>query len=328
MNLKMKKVIAWVLVCLCVYGSMPKEMVKAASAGSIYYVPKGQQGCYTDSLDVALQCCSMCGGVITLERDIYYDFPDFIHYDAINKDTILVVDEGVTLTIGKKGLQMDGILQIRGGTVDLENSDGILYGSGKIDLLAGRMIKKSYSVNKNNTSICLEAKSISYGQKLKEAQIPEDKVTWSMPVEGTWQFVKGDLVPQSGTSNQDIVFVPKYPMTYDSLFFTKSGKVTVNAVIPRRQDEKEVQIFAGQNLMKIHPDLMYVSPVTGEKVAGEFTFSTDAKEYDVGKHEISGVFTPQDNNYQSVTDTVVVDIVSVKPEHAAHAIEEARLLPL
>ena len=73
MNLKMKKVIAWVLVCLCVYGSMPKEMVKAASAGSIYYVPKGQQGCYTDSLDVALQCCSMCGGVITLERDIYYD---------------------------------------------------------------------------------------------------------------------------------------------------------------------------------------------------------------------------------------------------------------
>ena len=32
MNLKMKKVIAWVLVCLCVYGSMPKEMVKAASA--------------------------------------------------------------------------------------------------------------------------------------------------------------------------------------------------------------------------------------------------------------------------------------------------------
>ena len=35
--------------------------------------------------------------------------------------------------------------------------------------------------------------------------------------------------------------------------------------------------LAGQNLTKIHPDLMYVSPVTGEKVAGEFTFSTDAK---------------------------------------------------
>ena len=41
------------------------------------------------------------------------------------------------------------------------------------------------------------------------------------------------------------------------------------------------------------------------------------KEYDVGKHEISGVFSPQDNNYQSVTDIVVVDIVSVKPEQAA-----------
>ena len=122
---------------------------------------------------------------------------------------------------------MNGTLQLRGGTVDLEKSEGILYGSGNVLVLDGRVIKKSYSVNKNNSSICLEAKSISYGQKLKEAQIPEDKVTWSMPVEGTWQFVKGDLVPQSGTSNQDIVFVPKYPMTYDSLFFTKSGKVTV-----------------------------------------------------------------------------------------------------
>ncbi len=89
----------------------------------------------------------------------------------------------------------------------------------------------------------MKQKSISYGQKLKEAQIPEDKVEWFVPVEGTWQFVKGDLVPQAGTSNQDIVFVPKYPMTYDSLFFTKSGKITVNTVTPRRQDEKEVQIF-------------------------------------------------------------------------------------
>ena len=72
--------------------------------------------------------------------------------------------------------------------------------------------------------------------------------------------------------------------------------------------------------MKIHPDLMYVSRLPAKKVAGEFTFSTDAKEYDVGKHEISGVFTPQDNNYQSVTDTVVVDIVSVKPEQAAPSV--------
>lgn len=54
MNLKMKKVIAWVLVCLCVYGSMPKEMVKAASSSTIYFVPKGQQGRYTSNLDEAL----------------------------------------------------------------------------------------------------------------------------------------------------------------------------------------------------------------------------------------------------------------------------------
>ncbi len=317
MNLKMKQAIAWVLVCLCVFGTMPKEMVKAASSSTIYYVPKGQQGRYTSNLDEALQSCSSRGGEIILEKDVHYDFPDFIYYDTINKDTTLVVPDGVTLTIGKKGLQMNGTLQLRGGTVDLEKSEGILYGSGRVQVLDGRVIKKSYSVNKNSSSVCFEAKSISYGQKLKEAQIPEDKVEWSVPIEGTWQFVKGDLVPQSGTSNQDIVFVPKYPMTYDSLSFTKSGKVTVNAVAPRRQDEKEVQIFAGQNLTKIHPDLTYVSPVTGEKVAGEFTFSTDAKEYDVGKHEISGVFSPLDNNYQSVTDTVVVDIVSVKPEQAA-----------
>lgn len=102
MNLKMKKVIAWVLVCLCVYGSMPKEMVKAASTGSIYYVPKGQQGRYTGNLDEALQSCSSRGGEIVLEKDVHYDFPDFIYYDTINKDTTLVVSNGVTLTIGKK----------------------------------------------------------------------------------------------------------------------------------------------------------------------------------------------------------------------------------
>ena len=178
MNLKMKKVIAWVLVCLCVYSSMPKEMVKAASAGSIYYVPKGQQGRYTGNLDEALQSCSSRGGEIVLEKDVHYDFPDFIYYDTINKDTTLVVSNGVTLTIGKKGLRMNGTLQLRGGTVDLEKSEGILYGSGNVLVLDGRVIKKSYSVNKNNSSICLEAKSISYGQKLKEAQIPEDKVEW------------------------------------------------------------------------------------------------------------------------------------------------------
>ena len=50
MNLKMKKVIAWVLVCLCVFGSMPKEMVKAASSSTIYFVPKGQQGRYITEL--------------------------------------------------------------------------------------------------------------------------------------------------------------------------------------------------------------------------------------------------------------------------------------
>lgn len=169
------------------------------------------------------------------------------------------------------------------------------------------MIKKSYSVNKNNSSICLEAKSISYGQKLKEAQIPEDKVEWSVPVEGTWQFVKGDLVPQSGTSNQDIVFVPKYPMTYDSLFFTKSGKS--NGKYMLSQDDrmkKKYRFLPGQNLMKIHPDLMYVSPVTGEKVAGEFSFSTDAKEYEVGKLRYRVCLRHRIINYQSVRITVVV----------------------
>ena len=82
MNLKMKKVIAWVLVCLCVYGSMPKEMVKAASSGTIYFVPKGQQGRYTSNLDEALQSCSSRGGEIVLEKDVHYDFPDFIYYDT------------------------------------------------------------------------------------------------------------------------------------------------------------------------------------------------------------------------------------------------------
>ena len=77
-----------------------------------------------------------------MEKDVHYDFPDFIYYDTINKDTTLVVSEGVTLTIGKKGLRMNGTLQLRGGTVDLEKSEGILYGSGNVLVLDGRLIKQ------------------------------------------------------------------------------------------------------------------------------------------------------------------------------------------
>lgn len=309
-----KKMAAWSLIFALLLGIMPKEVVKAAATGSIYYAPRGQQGCYTECLDDALQSCSVRGGTIVLGRDIFYDYPDFIHYDVINKDTILVVDEGVKLTIGKKGLKVDGILQIRGGTVDLQNSEGILYGDGQVQMLAGQMIKKTYSPNKNNSDICLEARGISYGQKLKEAEIVEDKVMWSMPIPGTWKFVKEDLVPQSGVLNQDVVFEPEYPMTYDSMTFSKGGKVTVYSVTPRREDNTVVSIYAGQNLTKIHPELTYVSPVTGKKVPGEFTFYEDAKNYEVGRHEMRGVFNPKDDNYESVEDDVIVNITSVKPE--------------
>ena len=45
MNLKMKKAIAWVLVCLCVFGSMPKEMVKATSSNyDLFCARRGGRG--------------------------------------------------------------------------------------------------------------------------------------------------------------------------------------------------------------------------------------------------------------------------------------------
>ena len=74
----MNKIIAWLLVFSFVLGGMPKEVIKAASSGSIYYVPSGQQGRYTESLDEALQSCYVHGGTIVLERDVHYDFPDMI----------------------------------------------------------------------------------------------------------------------------------------------------------------------------------------------------------------------------------------------------------
>lgn len=310
----MNKIIAWLLVFSFVLGGMPKEVIKAASSGSIYYVPSGQQGRYTESLDEALQSCYVHGGTIVLERDVYYDFPDMIKYDLIRENTTLVVPDNIKLTIGKKGLQLNGTLQIRGGTVDLENSEGVLYGSGKVQILYGRFIKKSYLVNKNNNSACLETKNISYGQKLSEAVITEDRIHWSMPIPGTWKFVKDDLIPQAGVSSHDIVFEPENPLTYDSMYFEKSGKVMVNSVVPKRQDKKEIQISVGQNLKTIHPELTYISPITGEEVKGEFSFTEAAKEYDAGKHEIKGVFKPYDTNFDSVEEVVVVEILSVRPE--------------
>ncbi len=310
-----KKVISFAMVLVMAISGVSFQETKAAQKGSIYYTPKGEKGVYCECIDEALQACYQKGGTISIEADQHLNFPEQIKYGYINKYTTLVVNEDATVTIGKNGLRMDGVLQIL-GTVDLLHSEGILYGDGKVEQISeGKLLRKPYQIDTKKESICLDAKEIVYGQQLSEAVIAEDQIRWRSSIEGSWQFLHPEQKPQAGTNCHDLVFKPKYYMTYEEQIFEQSGRVKVKQTIPVLEKAETVTLHAGEDLLAVHPDISFVCPVTGEKVSGEFSFS-QAGQIDgkIGIHKVQGTFVPQDSNYASVTAYIPVEIQVVKPQ--------------
>ena len=314
MKLGIKRIISVMSVLALLGSAFPIQKVSAAEEAGIYYTPKGESGRYCNSIDEALQYCYQKGGTVIIKKDWELNFPKEVKYGLIESDTTLVVDYGATVTIGENGLRMDGILRIM-GTVDLEHSEGILYGQGSIDILDGQLIKKSYQINQRDEKICLDAKDIIYGQTLSDAEIKEDQINWTTPVEGTWKFAKPEWMPQAGTKNHDIVFVPRYSMTYSESYFEQCGKVHVKQAAPQQKDFETVTLHVGESLQGVHPNVTYVSPINGKEVKGVFSFDQEDNEYTTaGKVKVRGTFVPEDDNYASVQEYIWIDIEPVKPE--------------
>lgn len=317
----MKRITSIVLVVmLAVTGFFPQS-VEASEPGAIYYCVTGEEGQYCECLDDAFRACKDKGGRIVIYKDREINFPDDIPYRCLNKNTTLMVYEGAVLTIGENGFQMDGLLQII-GKVDLEHSEGILYGEGAIQTLGkGCLVKRPYEMNKKEQEICLEAKAISYGQSLSEAEIPEDEVNWRAAVEGKWSFRQPDYVPQAGTREYDLVFTPQYSMTYETRVFEQCGRVTTQQAVPERNQYQPVELHVGENLLDVMPEISYISPVTGQVIPGSFSFDQSQQTLtSVGEQEISGTFTPQDSNYATVNQYVKVKVCRTTPEICAEPV--------
>lgn len=316
MGKKIKKIFGMILAIAVLLGGLPVYESSAAVDRDydIVYIIPGKGRFETQSLAEAFLAAHKNSKVeIIVLADREADFPPYIEYGYIKEDTILLVEGGATLTINKYNLRMDGLLMIR-GTVDIEHSEGFMYGSGNIRFLDdGKLLKRPYTIDKRGET-SLEAKDIRYGQTLADATITTDKVNWLSSIEGTWHFCDEEYAPQAGSRCHDVFFLPKYPFSYETKVFEKSGKVTTKQAVPQLEKYVKPQIHAGENLLGVQPQMTFVSPVTGETVEGDFSFEkSNELLYSIGEQEILGTFQPRDSNYAAVTQYFKVDVLGTEP---------------
>lgn len=311
-----KKIVGTLFVLVLMAVLLPVRQVKAADKGTFHFSVNGGEMQYCECPDTAFAACYKKGGIIEICKDVKLDFPDYIKYGCIEKGTMLVISEGVTVTIGKDGFRMDGEVKL-GGTLDLEHSEGVLYGNGWIDLCGGELIKRTYTVDQSDEKICLSGKDIMYGQTLAEAAIFEDQVNWRTSVAGTWQFLDLQLTPQAGTKNYDVVFKPAYPMTYEEKVFYQCGRVTTKPVVPVRQEYEPWELYAGENLLNADPHVSYIDPISGEQIKGSLIFErAEEPLLTVGEQQVKGTFTPEDGNYAAITEYFKINVRKAIPRIA------------
>ncbi|MCH5266052.1 MAG: hypothetical protein J1F02_09145 [Lachnospiraceae bacterium] len=311
---KLRQVMAVLLLFALCAGSMPVPVRAASEEYICRYLVNGGSVMYCYTPDEAFRNCYQKGGSIYFLRDFNLNMLNTLNYAHIGENVTISIGDGVTLTIGEYGLQMDGTINVY-GTLDMQSSEGILWGEGKVITYGGCQYKKrEYEIEKKG-EVCLTAKDITYGQSLAEAEIPEDYVNWISSIEGKWEFVRQDLVPQAGTRNYDVIFQPKYPMTYEEKTFPFSGSLSVRQAVPRMKRYVIPTLHYGEKLLDIQPEYSFANPVTGEEIDGEFVFETENGSVDqIGEQNVTAVFTPTDANYSTVRQYVKVNVVPVEPE--------------
>lgn len=310
-----KKILHMLIALAIMAVFIPAWQLKAAGTEGFSYQVTGEKRQYCECADDAFAACySRGGGVIEICKDVELNFPDYIKYGCTRSNTMLVIWPGVTVTIGKYGFQMDGELKLE-GTLDLEHSEGVLSGTGNIDLCGGKLIKRSYTIDRNDEEFCLSGSDIRCGQTLAESDIFEDEINWRAPVEGTWEFANPELVPQVGTRGYDVVFKPKYSMTYEEKVFYQCGRVTVTPIVPVREDYEPWEMYVGETLSEVSPAVSYTDPISGEKLEGVLTFENAGEPLmTLGEQQVKGTFTPKNGNYAAVTEYFRIYVKKAVPQ--------------
>lgn len=308
-----KNIIRTLFVFVLMTIFIPQHHSKAAENNFHYVTLDGKEN-YSADADTALKQCFSKGGIIEVIKDFKFNIPEYIKYGRINKNTTLVIRNGVTVTIGEYGFCLDGNIRIH-GTLDLEHSQGDLYGTGKIEVIGGKVIKRNYTVDQGNEKICLTGGDIMYGEPLSKAVIYQDQINWRPSIEGTWQFLDQDLIPQVGTNKYDIVFKPACPLTYDEKIFRRCGSVTTKSTVPVRHRYTPIKLYAGECLLNAEPDILYIDPIRGEEVKGQIEFSqAEQPLVKIGEQKVKGVFIPDNKNYAEVTEYFDVEVQKTTPQ--------------
>lgn len=312
---KVKKILAVVLIFVMLAGYMPAAGSQAATQPDyvIEYNPLGGTNSYSDSALEAFQACQG-GGLISFHKSYHLDMKRWPQSMISTPHMMIIVEKGATLTIGPEGLPLNCQLRVK-GNLDLESSTGNIWGSGEIVVCEGGTYRKRPYDIRRPEDICFTAKNISYGQSLSDAEIADDNVNWKTTTEGKWSFAKPSHIPQAGTRCYDVVFTPKYPMTYDSVTYENCGQVTVAQAVPKLKTYKVPELHYGENLLEVNPECSFANPLTGESVKGKLTFENGSQPVgSVGEQTVLSVFTPEDSNYAVACQYIKINVLPVVPE--------------
>lgn len=341
---RVKKVVAILLVFSLMAGYVLPDCVSVSHAagvsgkGAIEYCVSGTDRAFTDSAEEAFRACRY-GGEIYFNSDYHLDIREWTEDLVCSERTLIEVKPGVTLTLGKSGLKMRGQLQIW-GTVDLEKSEGDLWGTEQVNVrTGGRLVKRPYKITCNGDT-AFATNAITYGQPLSEAKIKEENVYWKSSIKGEWSFVSPSLVYEAGTWKFAALFKPERPFTYDETFYNNCTVVKIEKAIPKLQESSVPEIYYGQTLSGVKPQYSFVNPYSGVPVEGTLTFMDENEILGrAGEQQVVTIFKPDDSaNYDLSCQSIKVKVLSVMPDVVSYpqpcnqgevgqSLQDIRLLP-
>ncbi len=227
----------------------------------------------------------------------------------VGADPVAQVYTGQAITFT---VSLDGLTE--GTDFEVAFSDNVNAGTGKVTVYGigeySGSFEKTFTISKATPVIEgeLGASDLYLGMSLAESSI-----SGSSSVSGEFKWKDGSIVPSAGgTYEYDAEFIPSDTANYNSV---SVGKVSVFV-----KSEKLPEIIAEPTSSAIkYGQPLSDSVLTGGEasVAGTFTWSEPDAVLSAATEVAEVVFTPDDDNYVSVTMQVAVTIEKLKPEITA-----------
>ncbi len=235
-KLAKKRIVIMLLVSLFLTDrDYHSRIVQAAEVSFVYRTEQGEMGIRGNPGD-AFDMIRKYGGTVTVYEDCRLEPKNVQGYLYIPEHTTLIISEETKFEPGDVDIYLEGTIQV-GGTLDLSGGKGIILGDGDIVVeKEGSLIRQIPAIERNG-EICLWGSTIKSGQSLAASKIEKDKVAWKAAVAGEWIFTQPDRIPGVGTGLYPVLFIPENRLTYQPVFFSSCGQVTVEEKMENRKPE-------------------------------------------------------------------------------------------